>query len=595
MPAFLRLATALLIPLMCRAQTSVFTSYLAPLSESGVSANVTIYTEGLDSIYVVLVTKNLATSCDLNSCGAHVHANTGCTPTTWGGHHLNVDGATDAWTGKMQYQRTEITGEHVYTISITNGNTAIAGKPFILHGASGGKEACGMLDAGTVYSGTAGGYRLVRGPRLFTATLVPIPPSTVSGTVAIWTATSTLSVVIQASSALAVACKSNTCGAHVHAGTACTSAEWGGHQLNLDGVTDAWSDQMSYVSTDLGEGSSTYSIDILSGNVAVEGKPFILHGASGGKEACGILAPATSLVRKYVATLYPIAPSLVSGFATIYTTDVSLYLIVTASSQLDEACRENACIAHVHEGINCIPAEWGGHQLNIDGSDSWTTTMQYKGTNEDGSSVYTIDVEFANTIIVGKPMIIHGANGGKEACGLLNYAAYGGEDYAVANFGTRTYAPTAGNNTGGVESNAEDGAASSASGTIIALWVVFGVASFVAVLAAIGVVAFLIFHFTLEKRMATGGAESAAEAENASQIELAPLKEDKDGEPFGLPASATLSRSYVNPAADAAAKPAAEQLSSPPRLYVNPAAAGARAAAPVAHRQPKPLPTVQHL
>ena len=67
---------------------------------------------------------------------------------------LNTDGKTDAWTQSMYFVSTDAaTSTSTYTIDVSAGNTAIVGKPFVVHDSGGTRVYCGML-AGRQYSGT---------------------------------------------------------------------------------------------------------------------------------------------------------------------------------------------------------------------------------------------------------------------------------------------------------------------------------------------------------------------------------------------------------------------------------------------------------
>lgn len=425
------------------AADAVLHHYARLLPFNALSANVTgdvgIYTSpganstgNNDTVYVVLKAWGLDAQCKLNTCAGHVHANSSGGCASPGAHLLNVDGVTDPWLSSLQYSTTHRDGSMVFTVEIAAGNAAVAGYPFIVH--SGGvKVACGIVNSGVAYTGTAGAYRRSQGPRNFEARLAPLAPVTaplapftVVGTVSVWASTSrSLSVTIAASSALAEVCKNNTCQAHVHDGSDC------------DGVTDRWNGTtMEYVGPATNDpGLSVFVVAITDGNAELAGQPFVVHDANRSVSsgvACGVLAPAESLVRKYEATLAPIvAPpewQVVDGSVAVFSSDVGMYIIIDVlSAELDGACRGGACGAHVHAGYDC-GANIQGHLLDGDGqTDAWSGAsgkMQWVGRRTSGVSIFALYIPFGNTAIVGKPFIVHSDAGTKVACGMLGVAVF---------------------------------------------------------------------------------------------------------------------------------------------------------------------------
>ena len=402
-------------------------------SSANVTGNLSLYTSSIgsllrnDTLYAVLDVWGVDTAqCKVNACAGHVHANTSGGCASPGAHMLNADGVTDAWEGKfLQYSTTRRDGSLVFTVEIAAGNAAVADHPFVVH-VDGAAVACGIVDSGAAYIGAAGAYERSPGPRNFEARLTPLAPSTVAGTVSVWLATSgSLSVTIAASSALAAVCKNNTCEAHVHDGADCASP--GARHVDVGPANGT----MTYVGPALNDpGFSVFTVAVTGVYAELAGRPLVLHGANRSVTrgvACGVLAPAEALLRKYGATLAPIGVPpewQVSGSVTIFASDVGMYAIIDVlSAELDIACRGGACGAHVHAGYDC-GANVQGHLLDDDGqTDAWgARKMQWIGRRRSGVSIFALEIPFGNTAINGKPFIVHNDVGTKVACGLLHAA-----------------------------------------------------------------------------------------------------------------------------------------------------------------------------
>ena len=224
---------------------------------------------------------------------------------------LNSEGA-DAWTGKMQFVDTVGT-KSTYTIDVaTGGNANVIGKPFVVHDASSARVMCGMLGAAPSTT------------RKYAAVLTDIGASGVVvgvGSISLYAVgPSTISLQVDLPSSLS--CQTNTCGAHVHAGTGCAdSSAQGGHMLNVDGTTDAWTAKMTFVKT---VGSvSTYYITFANGNTAVLDKPFVVHNSDGVRVSCGVLRS-----RQYSGALYSLPTAQVKAVPAGVDTDTSAELAV---------------------------------------------------------------------------------------------------------------------------------------------------------------------------------------------------------------------------------------------------------------------------
>jgi hypothetical protein len=158
----------------------------------------------------------------------------------------------------------------------------------------------------------------------YTASLVPLSNSGVSGEIAIFVTSSGLVGVGSATgleanlvaSPSGVNCTAkNGCGVHVHSGASCTSSSsQGGHYYDVQAV-DPWA-TVRYSSTNA-TGSASFTFSVLTNFKAIDGKPFIVHNNAGGRVACGIL---TQRVGTTSASLMPLSSSGVKGGVTLYAT-----------------------------------------------------------------------------------------------------------------------------------------------------------------------------------------------------------------------------------------------------------------------------------
>ena len=404
--------------------TRKYAAVLADIGASGVGAgSVSLYAVGPSSM-LLQVELPSSLSCQGNTCGAHVHAGTGCADASaQGGHMLSVDG-TDAWTAKMAFVKT-MGAISTYYIDVPSGNTAVLDKPFVVHNSAGVRVSCGVLRP-RQHSGAAYAPQY---NNAYVASLEALASYTDTGAVSIYTrGAAMLSVVIKVSSTLA--CTSNNCGAHVHSGTTCTDAiSQGGHMLNADGATDAWTGKMQFVDT-VGT-MSTYTVEVPAGNAVITGKPFVVHDATSARVMCGMLGAALSTTKEYAAVLADIGASAVgAGSVSLYAVGPSAMLLqIELPSSL--SCQGNTCGAHVHAGTGCADASaQGGHMLNVDGTtDAWTAKMAFVKT-EGAISTYYIDVPSGNTAVLDKPFVVHDSTGVRVSCGLLRPRQYSGAAYA---------------------------------------------------------------------------------------------------------------------------------------------------------------------
>jgi hypothetical protein len=145
------------------AQTTPPKMYIAVLSQyagSGVSGHVHVARTPDGKIYLKSAVTGLgAVDCSSTSggassagaaCGQHIHDGYACTNvTTQGGHLMNTAG-TDPWSGTGLSINSSATGYTVWDAPMVSVGTDYAdlnGKPFVVHGHSGARVACGILQA----------------------------------------------------------------------------------------------------------------------------------------------------------------------------------------------------------------------------------------------------------------------------------------------------------------------------------------------------------------------------------------------------------------------------------------------------------------
>lgn len=233
----------------------------------------------------------------------------------------------------------------------------------------------------------------------------------------------------------------------------------GGHYYNSSFVaTDPWA-VVGYKSTDsIGYGKFAGCIrtgfDLVSDPSLLNGKAFIIHGEDGSRVSCGLIADDTMVEPTILSTSTVPIPGAISvarqsdigvngfvsvmanvtegisdgvcyqGYATGLESDVESFLLNTGSSECDVA---NGCGSHIHSGTGCTDVdEQGGHYYDSDELevDPWLEESYY---TTDGEGIGA----FVGCAITGsnaddykeRPFIVHGVDGSRLSCGILNMTA----------------------------------------------------------------------------------------------------------------------------------------------------------------------------
>merc|ERR1712151_62693 len=195
---------------------------------------------------------------------------------------------------------------------------------------------------------------------------------------------------------------SSTCGAHVHAGTACTdSSAQGIHYpddpkdmvvLPTQPRRDPWANDIMTADNMTGTDDMGWGVSVVGSDyVDVDRKAFVVHDqANNARAACGILASGDgngacpALEGSYEATLASLAGGNVVGKVAVHRKldadggkeylAVGGYAIGLNDGADCDACTSgNCCGFHIHSGDSCADnVAQGGHLLNADGSDPWS-------------------------------------------------------------------------------------------------------------------------------------------------------------------------------------------------------------------------------
>jgi hypothetical protein len=432
------------------AKRSAMSTSLSPLDNSGVEGCVTIYSTASRIVgagWGTGLEANLSdsssggTDCtSANGCGVHVHSGSGCGSSIVQGGHLNRVGGADPWTD-IRYGKTDSSGRAAFVFSVSSDNTAVLGKPFIMHNNAGGRVSCGLLSlettTTTLVATTAAtptmstdGTHMEPFP-VYTTSLTPLGESSVKGEVSIFASPWGLmgvgsAIGLEVNLTSASNCSAtNGCGIHVHSGTACTDTKTqGGHYYAT--TLDPWA-SVRYASTDSAV-STSFTFEVNIGSKAIEGKPFVVHNNAGGRVACGILVRRSPISTR----LSPLDNSGVEGGVSIYSTASRIVGagwgngleadLADLSNGGTNCTAVNGCGVHVHSGSGCGSSILqGGHLNRIGGADPWTD-IHYGKTDPSGRATFVFSVSSDNTDALGKPFIMHNNAGGRVSCGVLSFA-----------------------------------------------------------------------------------------------------------------------------------------------------------------------------
>jgi len=243
--------------------------------------------------------------------------------------------------------------------------------------------------------------------------------------------------------------EANGCGVHVHSGTDCSTTETqGGHWYNTDELPDDPWQYVGYRQTS-SDGVAEYAscvrtgYDVASDPDLLLGLAFIVHAEDGGRVSCGLIFRADLQPTVYEAdtTSVPLLDSGVTsrvavlgdfnavdgvcyvGAAQGLPPNERSFLLPEESGQIEQCQAPNGCGAHIHAGTGCDTKDTqGGHFYDEAelAEDPWLLES-YRSTDSDGGAA------LIGCVITGKnafhygsrPFIIHGEDGVRLSCGLL--------------------------------------------------------------------------------------------------------------------------------------------------------------------------------
>jgi hypothetical protein len=230
----------------------------------------------------------------------------------------------------------------------------------------------------------------------------------------------------------------NACGAHIHSGTSCETIDLQGRHYYVGLPVDPWL-TARYTSDNTGSAAFSGVLDI--GTYDLEGRAFVLHNAGGGRVGCGLLKriPNSDLLLGFAADgtigLAEINDSTARGSVVVYQPDDEYVCHYGTGSGLSPSVvsflnggynctKHNGCGAHIHGGSSCDDkASQGNHFYNNATltEDPWKNAG-YLVTDSSGNTHYTSCLKTGETVFEGKPFILHGEQGGRVACGILQSA-----------------------------------------------------------------------------------------------------------------------------------------------------------------------------
>jgi hypothetical protein len=207
----------------------------------------------------------------------------------------------DPWL--VERYTSDANGRASYAGVLDIGTDDVAGRTFLLHNATGSRVGCGVLKR-VLDSALLVAYGEVDD----SVGLAEINDSQAAGSVVVYQPNADVVCHFGTGSGLtpnvisflvdrgSTQCtNANGCGAHIHAGTSCVDAtSQGGHYYDAVEVKeDPWK-YAGYHTTD-GNGDAHYTGCLATGETVFENKAFVLHGETGGRVACGLLRPISSL------------------------------------------------------------------------------------------------------------------------------------------------------------------------------------------------------------------------------------------------------------------------------------------------------------
>ena len=180
-----------------------------------------------------------------------------------------------------------------------------------------------------------------------------------------------------------------------------------------------------------------------------------VHAQDGSRVGCGILQPMEETDESWFDLLYattaPLGDSTaVTGkvltIASKATHSESILCYVGTAEGLEAGINsylndgtdcnvENGCGTHIHSGTSCEnTTTQGGHWYNDTEleTDPWLTSG-YLETDNSGTAMYgsCVNVGFTPADAVDKPFIVHGSDGSRVACGMLQIGQDDGGDGMV--------------------------------------------------------------------------------------------------------------------------------------------------------------------
>mmetsp|Transcript_111727 Transcript_111727/g.301365 ORF Transcript_111727/g.301365 Transcript_111727/m.301365 type:complete len:494 (-) Transcript_111727:12-1493(-) len=374
-----------------------------------------------------------------NACGIHIHQGKSCYEDA-GGHYWNTTLIeTDPWLS-ITYKAEKHGQEYVATaqdVKVVTGltNFEVLSHTMVIHNSIGGRVACGIItprDLGVMaftpyYTYTGDLHVGGMGVKITAGGMTESASQTL-----MWN----LNGVDPKCREGASKEFPNSCGIHIHQGMSCGDNALGHYWNKTTYEMDPWAN----VGYPVSYGTQTWdkAREVTTGLEATDvmGHTMIVHNYTGGRIACGIIAPCTEIVNAFVPYYNYQGDLQVSGFVKV----VGAGILSTASqtlswrlSNVDPTCvtppaagaDPNACGIHIHEGMSCTENA-GDHFYNkaLVSTDPWHA-VKYLAV-EGSSGVWSASGDNAkvitglsDTAVLGHTMVVHNSAGGRIACSIV--------------------------------------------------------------------------------------------------------------------------------------------------------------------------------
>jgi len=304
---------------------------------------------------------------------------------------------------------------------------------FVVHEEDGGRIACGILKyQDDVYDGDH-----------LTAVFGPYPESDAKGVSSVGPESQVWITPVARGGGYHVhyfltglAASETSGGIHVHTGTSCdTHEEIMGHYYAT--AEDPWTTVWTKAAGATVAAGAVYVADPGFGLAVNDGHAFVVHEEDGKRIACGVLSmhegagadSADSLAAHHLTVTFgPYPESAAKGEASVgagsqvWITENESGSYTVHYHLTDLPAAETSGGIHVHTGMSCATHEQVLGHYYVTAEDPWTTNwMKAAGETSAMGSVEVENPGFGLAVNELHAFVVHEEDGGRIACGILNY------------------------------------------------------------------------------------------------------------------------------------------------------------------------------